>query len=129
MYTREKENTMETQTAAETERLERKRALHLAGQAATDAGGRPLYAGDMYRQLHRAMDNVEAMLRQADYRVADIVRLNVYTTDVDALVANIDALMARLGTAGCRPASTLFGVSRLAFPELLVEIEATAVQG
>jgi enamine deaminase RidA (YjgF/YER057c/UK114 family) len=28
--------------------------------------------------------------------------------------------------AGCRPASTLLGVARLAFPELLVEIEATA---
>ena len=29
--------------------------------------------------------------------------------------------------AGCRPASTLLGVARLAFPEMLVEIEATAL--
>ena len=33
----------------------------------------------------------------------------------------------RLAEAGCRPASTLLGVTRLAFPELLVESEATAV--
>ena len=32
----------------------------------------------------------------------------------------------RLGTAGCRPASSLLGVARLAFPDMLVEIEATA---
>jgi enamine deaminase RidA (YjgF/YER057c/UK114 family) len=35
-------------------------------------------------------------------------------------------LGARFGESGCRPASTLLGVARLAFPELLVEIEATA---
>ncbi len=33
----------------------------------------------------------------------------------------------RLAQAGCRPASTLLGVTRLAYPEMLVEIEATAV--
>ena len=33
----------------------------------------------------------------------------------------------RFGETGCRPACTLLGVTRLAFPELLVEIEATAV--
>jgi 2-iminobutanoate/2-iminopropanoate deaminase len=37
------------------------------------------------------------------------------------------ALAGRLSEAGCRPASTLLGVSRLAYPEMLVEIEATAV--
>jgi enamine deaminase RidA (YjgF/YER057c/UK114 family) len=36
--------------------------------------------------------------------------------------------MTRLKEAGCQPASTLLGVSRLAFPELMVEIEATAVK-
>ena len=32
-----------------------------------------------------------------------------------------------LEAAGCRPASTLLGVSGLALPEMMVEIEATAV--
>jgi enamine deaminase RidA (YjgF/YER057c/UK114 family) len=38
-----------------------------------------------------------------------------------------DPLVTRLAEADCRPASTLLGVASLAFPELLVEIEATAV--
>jgi enamine deaminase RidA (YjgF/YER057c/UK114 family) len=104
------------------------RVLYCAGQAATSADGLPACSGDMYGQLNLALDNVETVLRRADYRVSDIVRLNIYTTDVDGLFANIDTLMARLHTAGCRPASTLIGVTRLAFPELLVELEATAVQ-
>ena len=33
----------------------------------------------------------------------------------------------RLAARGCQPASTLLGVARLAFPDMLVEIEATAL--
>ncbi len=61
------------------------------------------------------------------YRTGDVVRLNYYTTDVEAFSQAADALGSRLAGAGCRPASTLLGVPRLAFPEFLVEIEATAV--
>ena len=58
--------------------------------------------------------------------LADIVRLTVYTTDVDTLIENA-AVLGRFNEAGCRYTSTLLGVARLAFPELLVELEATAV--
>ena len=59
--------------------------------------------------------------------LANVVRLNFYTTDVDAYLTNAGVIGARLGAAGVAPAGTLLGVARLAFPELLVEIEATAV--
>ena len=52
--------------------------------------------------------------------------MKLYTTDRDGLFEANDVLASRLGEAGCRQASTLLGVSRLAFPELLVELEATA---
>ncbi|MDP6511726.1 MAG: Rid family hydrolase, partial [SAR202 cluster bacterium] len=60
--------------------------------------------------------------------LSDVVRLNYYVTDIDAFFAAAETLGARLGQAGCRPASTLLGVASLAFPELLVEIEATAAK-
>lgn len=53
------------------------------------------------------------------------MRLNVYTTDVDRFLQALPVVGERLQVAGCRFASTLLGVSRLAFPDLLVEIEAT----
>ena len=55
------------------------------------------------------------------------MRLNLYTTDVDRFREASGALWRRLGQAGCRPAANLIGVARLAMPEYLVEIEATAV--
>ena len=56
------------------------------------------------------------------------MRLNYYTTDVDGVLGAYGSLSTRLNAAGCRPAGTLCGVSRLAFPDLLIEIEATAAK-
>jgi enamine deaminase RidA (YjgF/YER057c/UK114 family) len=82
----------------------------------------------MAGQIRQAIENLETVLRQASFRLADVVRLNIYTTDVDGFLAALGELGNLLGPAGCRPASTLLGVTRLALPELLLEIEATAMQ-
>jgi enamine deaminase RidA (YjgF/YER057c/UK114 family) len=103
------------------------RALFCAGQTSSDADGNPLHAGDMRAQLGQALDNLETVLREAGFELSHVVRLNTYTTDVDAFLAAGEATAARLAAAGCRPSATLLGVERLAFPEFLVELEATAV--
>jgi enamine deaminase RidA (YjgF/YER057c/UK114 family) len=103
------------------------RALFCAGQTSTDADGNPLHAGDMRAQVGQALDNLETVLREAGFDLSRVVRLNTYTTDVDALLASYDLITSRLAAAGCRPSATLLGVERLAFPEFLVELEATAV--
>jgi enamine deaminase RidA (YjgF/YER057c/UK114 family) len=102
------------------------RVLVCAGQTSVDAEGTPVHPGDMAAQLGQALDNLETVLRQADFALADVVRLNVYTTDVDAFMGALGAVGPRLAGAGCRFASTLLGVTRLSSPALLVELEATA---
>jgi enamine deaminase RidA (YjgF/YER057c/UK114 family) len=103
-----------------------RRELVCSGQTAVDADGRPQHPGDMAAQLDLALRNLDAVLAGADMTFANVVRLNVYTTDVDAFLEHFATLSDRLADAGGF-ASTLLGVTRLAFPELLVEIEATAV--
>lgn len=78
----------------------------------------------MAAQLDLALDNLEAVLAQAGMTFTNLIRLNAYTTDVDALLEHFAGVSDRLGSA--RFASTLLGVARLAAPELLVELEATA---
>ena len=102
------------------------RTLHLAGQTAMDADGRPQHVGDMAGQVGLALDNVEAVLAAAGMSLAHVVRMNIYTTDVDALLGSYGVIAERLGRAGVQPPGTLLGVARLAYPELLVELEATA---
>ena len=103
------------------------RVLLCSGQTSVDAEGRPVHPGDMPAQIIQALDNLETVLNNAGLNLSNVVRLNYYTTDVDRFMEAAEVLGKRLGEAGCRPASTLLGVTRLAFPELLVEIDATAV--
>jgi enamine deaminase RidA (YjgF/YER057c/UK114 family) len=103
------------------------RTLYCSGQGANDAEGNAVYANDMRAQITLALDNLEAVLRASGYTFADIVRLNIYVTDVDQFFAQYDAFISRLAEAGCRHTGSLIGVARLAFPEMMIEIEATAV--
>ncbi|NUS72372.1 MAG: RidA family protein [Corynebacteriales bacterium] len=103
------------------------RTLYISGQTAMSGDGDPEHAGDMAAQLALSLDNVEAVLSQADMSLANLVRLNVYTTDVDLLFHHYGILAARLGGAGVAPATTMLEVKRLAIPALMVELEGTAV--
>ena len=104
------------------------RVLVCAGQTSGDADGQVLHAEDMRAQALQALANLEAVLGEAGLGLENVVRLNHYTLDVDRYLAEAwPAVAERLGQAGVRPASTLLGVTRLARPELLLEIEATAV--
>jgi len=104
------------------------RVLVCAGQTSVDTDGQPLHEGDMVAQVGQALDNLETVLGEAGFALADVVRMNLFVTDVDAFIQAGPAWGARLAQAGCRPASTLLGIARLAFPPLLVEIEATAAK-
>jgi enamine deaminase RidA (YjgF/YER057c/UK114 family) len=103
------------------------RTIFCAGQTSVDENGRPLHPGDMSAQLESALDNLQVVLEAAGARLSDVVRLNYFTTDTQALLAAWETLTTRLDSADCRPASTLLGVQALAFPELLIELEATAI--
>lgn len=103
------------------------RTLYISGQTAMDGEGKPQHDGDIAAQLALSIDNLEAVLKEAGLSLANLVRLNVYTTDVDLLFAHYGVLAARLGAAAVAPTTTMLGVTRLAIPGQLVELEGTAV--
>lgn len=103
------------------------RTLYISGQTALSGDGKPQHDGDMAAQLALSVDNLEAVLGEAGMSLANLVRLNVYTTDVDLLFRHYGVLAGRLGAAGVAPTSTMLGVTRLAIPGQLVELEGTAV--
>jgi len=96
--------------------------LHLARRE--DEVGPPIGNGDERPQQVVADDDPERRERADD---ANLVRLNVYTTDVDQLFPHYGVLASRLAAAGVAPVTTMLGVTRLAIPGQLVELEATAV--
>lgn len=100
------------------------RVLYCAGQTAMDDEGNPVHPGDIRAQTITVLDNMEMVLEEAGFDLADIVRIDCYTTDVDGLFEHWDVITDRLEQPSC----TLLGVERLAFPELLIEIKPTAVK-
>lgn len=101
--------------------------LIVSGQTSVDGQGAPQHAGDMRAQIALSLDNLEAVLKAADMSLSNIVKLGVYATDVDMALANFDLMGQRFGPAGVAPPMTLLGVTRLALPDLMFEIEATAM--
>jgi enamine deaminase RidA (YjgF/YER057c/UK114 family) len=104
------------------------RVLYCAGQTSVDVNGSPLHAGDMAAQITQAFDNLETVLKAAGLTLGHVVRLNYYTRDVPAFLQAAAVFGARLRAAGVQPAGTLLGVASLFHPDILVEIEATAVE-
>ena len=106
------------------------RTLICSGQTAIDKNGHSAHAGDIGAQTKLALDNLETVLTKASFTLSDVVRMTIYTTDIDAYIGKggSESLTIRLNSAGCKSAQTLIGVARLAFPELMVEIEATAMK-
>lgn len=103
------------------------RTLYCSGQTAMNSEGQPVHDGDIAAQLALSVDNLEAILGEADMTLGNLVRLNVYTTDVDLLFQHYGELASRLGAAGVAPTTTMLGVTRLAIPGQMVELEGTAV--
>lgn len=103
------------------------KTLYVSGQTAMDTEGKPQHHADMGSQLAMAVDNLETVLGAAGMSLANLVRLTVYTTDVDQLFPHYGVLAARLGAATVAPTTTMLGVTRLAIPGQMVELEGTAV--
>jgi len=103
-----------------------KRQLICAGQTAVNAEGQPQHPEDMRKQISLALDNLQAVLSAANMGLQNITRLQIYTTNIDEAMTHFDLLGARFGPLNAAPPMTLLGVTRLAMPPLMFEIEATA---
>ena len=80
----------------------------------------------MRGQITLALDNLEAVLKGADMSLANVTKLSIYATDVDEAMTHFDLLGMRFGPVNNAPPMTLLGVTRLALPGLMFEIEAMA---
>ena len=107
------------------------RTVYLAGQVARTADGTPVGPGDLAAQVEQAFANVATALSAVGGSFSDVAKLTVYVVDwtpdkMAALGEGIGRVAAHLGIDPVRPI-TLIGVAALAEPDLLVEVEATAV--
>jgi len=101
------------------------RLVLLSGQASIDDQGNVIGKGDMEMQVRTSLEAVRRALAIAGATPADVVKLNVYTTDCRAFHQTQPLREAFFSKP--YPAQTLVEVSRLAMRAFLVELEVTAV--
>jgi 2-iminobutanoate/2-iminopropanoate deaminase len=100
--------------------------IYVSGQIARGEDGSIGGDGSMYSQAMIALGRIKALLEAAGATMDDVVKLNVFCTDITKRVEIGEA--RRKFFTGDFPASTLVQVAALVDPGLLVEIEATAVR-
>lgn len=99
--------------------------IYVSGQVAFNAQGKLVGKGNMKAQTRQVFRNIKAVLRAAGAKMEHVVKINTYITDADKFM---DMLEARGDIFGDNPpASTAVVVAGLAFPGLLIEVEAIAV--
>jgi enamine deaminase RidA (YjgF/YER057c/UK114 family) len=98
----------------------------LRGQTATDLNEVMHGAGDPAAQAEQAMENVAVLLAEAGAGRADIAKATIYVTDRAYLGAVTDVVLRRLD--GVQPCVSVLIVKGLASPELLMEIDITAMR-
>ena len=101
------------------------RWILLSGQASIDDEGKVVGVGDMELQVRTSLEAVRRGLALAGATPADVVKLNVYTTDCRAFHKTQPIREAFFPKP--YPAQTLDEVTRLAMRDFLVELEVTAV--
>ena len=104
--------------------VEGRRTIFVSGQLARDSQGNVVGKGDMRAQLRQVGENITRALAAAGATLNDIVKATTYVTDIEEFFQHVDVRMEYFGAL---PASTTVEVSRLAHPDLMVEIEVIAV--
>jgi enamine deaminase RidA (YjgF/YER057c/UK114 family) len=98
--------------------------IYVAGTTATDSSGK-ISSLDPYEQARHILEKIGTALESVGASLSDVVRSRVYLTNMDDFPAVAKAHGEVFSEI--RPANTLVEVSRLAIPEMLVEIDVDAV--
>ena len=99
--------------------------VYVAGQVAITPDGTVLSDADFATQARQVFRNLQTVLEQSGAGFKDVVKVNVYLTDISRLQEYRDVKAEFV--SGPQPASTSVEIKALAVPGLMIEIEAVAI--
>ena len=108
------------------------RHVHVSGQVARSDDGAPVAPGDLAGQVAQALRNTAAALSGAGATFDDVLRLTFFVTRwepemIGAFMSGVERAADEVGLPLPMPPSSLIGVDALFEPDVLVEVEATAI--
>jgi 2-iminobutanoate/2-iminopropanoate deaminase len=105
-----------------------RKMVFISGQTAWDREKNIVGGDSVLEQARQAFRNLEKAMESAGGTLKDVVALRIYIVDCQAECGTaVGTALREVFSLERPPASTWIGVSALADPEFLIEIEATAV--
>jgi len=101
--------------------------IEVAGTTSSGPEGEILHPGDMYMQASEICGIIQRAIEQLGGSVDDVVRTRVFVTDISQWAAAGRAHFEAFGHMDHPPASAFYGINELLHPDLLIEVEATAI--
>jgi enamine deaminase RidA (YjgF/YER057c/UK114 family) len=101
------------------------RTIFVAGQVAFDKSGALVGKGDFAAQATQVFENLKLALAAVGATFDNVVKVNTYVTSMSNIQTLREIRGKYYGTNA--PASTLVEITKLANPDLMIEIEAIAV--
>lgn len=98
----------------------------MSGMTASGPGGKAVGGDSMEAQARVVLGKIRHCVEAAGGTMADVVKMTVYVTDMSRLV-EVRKARAEFFTVEPRPCATMLEVRGLVSPDLLIEIDATAV--
>lgn len=100
--------------------------VYISGQVARNEAGQTVGKGNLEEQTKQVYRNLSNILSTMGASFKNVVKQNIYTTRMDQISA-IRKVRDEFITSDTPPCSTLVGVTALADPDFLIEVEAVAV--
>lgn len=103
--------------------------IEVAGTSSSGPDGQILHPGDMYKQAKEVIAIIESAVRDLGGRAEDIVRTRIFITNISQWEEAGRAHGEAFAQMSVPPVSAIYGISALLHPDLLIEVEATAIVG
>jgi enamine deaminase RidA (YjgF/YER057c/UK114 family) len=103
--------------------------VYLAGVGAEDENGprgNIRHHGNFLEQCKYAYDKIKRVLAHHGANLRDVVKITTYITDLRYRLTLGECVKDQWGDVTF-PTNTLIGVAALAFPEMIIEVDATAI--
>ena len=105
-----------------------RKMVFISGQTAWDVRKKIVGGDSILEQARQAFRNLETAIKATGGTLKDVVALRIYIVNYQAESGTaVGTALREFFSPENPPASTWIGVSALAIPEFLIEIEATAV--
>lgn len=108
--------------------------FYISGQISADSdsssplGVSVIGKGNQKEQMINVLNKIDYLLEKAQMSRKDLVQVRFYTVDIQGFMENFHIYASWIQKAGIQPTNSVLGITGIAHPDAMIEIEAVAAK-